>query len=162
MRYAIGLVILLYCVIAGSAAANAEKRVALVIGNASYKAVAPLPNPKKDARDVAAALRAAAFTEVVDPDTSAAILAHVSRAAGRHLALVVTLRDLDLEEVARTPVRSAADAYRRAAAEELLHGREQALAMLRRRGVSVLDAPPSGVTAALVDRYLDLKARARI
>ncbi len=66
MRYAIGLVILLYCVIAGSAAANAEKRVALVIGNASYKAVAPLPNPKKDARDVAAALRAAAFTEVVE------------------------------------------------------------------------------------------------
>ena len=102
------------------------------------------------------------FTEVVDPDTSAAILAHVSRAAGRHLALVVTLRDAALEEVARAPIRSAADAYRRAAAEELLHAREQALAMLRRRGVSVLDAPPSGVTAALVDRYLDLKARARL
>ena len=102
------------------------------------------------------------FTEVVDPDTSAAVLAHVARAAGRHLALVVTLRDLALEEVARSPVRSPDDAYRRAAAEELLHARDQALAMLRRRGVSVLDSPPSGVTAALVDRYLELKSRGRL
>src|SRR5688572_7612573 len=99
------------------------------------------------------------FTEVVDPETSAALLAHVARAAGRHLPLVVTLRDRDLEREAALPVTGPEEAYRRAAAEELLHGREQALALLRRRGVSVLDADPSGMTAAVIDRYLDLKAR---
>jgi uncharacterized protein len=43
-------------VIAGfSAAAHAEKRVALVIGNSNYKSVPTLPNPLNDANDVAAA-----------------------------------------------------------------------------------------------------------
>jgi uncharacterized caspase-like protein len=40
--------------------------VALIIGNSAYKAVAVLPNPKKDAHDVAAALRDAGFAEVVE------------------------------------------------------------------------------------------------
>jgi hypothetical protein len=31
--------------------------------------------------------------------------------------------------------------------------------VLRRRGVSVLDASPANLTAAVIDRYLDLKAR---
>ena len=99
------------------------------------------------------------FTEVVDPETSGALLAHVARVAGRHLPLVVTLRDRDLEREAALHARGPEEAYRRAAAEELLHGREQALALLRRRGVSVLDTDPSGMTAAVIDRYLDLKAR---
>lgn len=99
------------------------------------------------------------FTEVVDPETSGALLAHVARAAGRHLPLVVTLRDRALEREARCLPSTPEEAYRRAAAEELLHARGQALAMLHRRGVSVLDADPSGLTAAVIDRYLDLKAR---
>jgi uncharacterized protein (DUF58 family) len=137
------------------------ERVAAVLGDAE---------PRMEEPDVEAAYRHLAargrkrsllvhFTEVVDPDSSAAILAHASRAAGRHLALVVTLRDLDLEETARAPAATAADAFRRAAAEELLQAREHALALLRRRGVSVLDAVPGALTAALVDRYLELKSR---
>ena len=46
--------------------AHAEKRVALVIGNSAYRAVAELPNPKKDARDIAAALRGVGFAEVME------------------------------------------------------------------------------------------------
>jgi hypothetical protein len=46
--------------------AEAERRVALVIGNAGYRAVSELPNPRKDARDIAAALRVSAFSEVVE------------------------------------------------------------------------------------------------
>jgi hypothetical protein len=42
----------------GTTPGQAEKRVALVIGNAVYRATTPLPNPKNDATDVAAALRA--------------------------------------------------------------------------------------------------------
>jgi len=43
------------------------RRVALVIGNAAYRAVEPLPNPLKDGHDVAAALRRAdGFIEVLE------------------------------------------------------------------------------------------------
>jgi hypothetical protein len=38
-------------------AAHAEKRVALVIGNAAYKTAATLQNPRKDATDVSEALK---------------------------------------------------------------------------------------------------------
>ncbi|MGP0090589.1 MAG: efflux RND transporter periplasmic adaptor subunit [Xanthobacteraceae bacterium] len=41
-----------------------ETRIALVIGNSSYKAVATLPNPRRDAAAFAAALRAVGFQTV--------------------------------------------------------------------------------------------------
>jgi Flp pilus assembly protein TadD len=42
----------------------AEKRVALVVGNSAYAAVARLPNPVRDAAAMAAALKADGFAEV--------------------------------------------------------------------------------------------------
>jgi tetratricopeptide (TPR) repeat protein len=45
-------------------AANRDRRVALVIGNSDYKAVAALPNPSRDAGAVADALRKAGFQTV--------------------------------------------------------------------------------------------------
>jgi uncharacterized caspase-like protein len=46
-------------------AAQAEKRVAFVVGNGTYKNVAPLPNPSVDAKAMASALRNVGF-EVVE------------------------------------------------------------------------------------------------
>src|SRR5438105_11044898 len=48
-----------------ASAANAEKRVAFVVGNGTYKNVAVLPNPPIDAKAMAAALRNVGF-EVVE------------------------------------------------------------------------------------------------
>ena len=45
--------------------AQADKRVALVIGNSAYRQVAELSNPRNDAADVAVSLRARGF-EVID------------------------------------------------------------------------------------------------
>jgi tetratricopeptide (TPR) repeat protein len=45
-------------------AVTAERRVALVVGNSRYRAVDYLPNPKRDADAVAAALRGAGFQSV--------------------------------------------------------------------------------------------------
>jgi uncharacterized caspase-like protein len=60
--------------------AFAAKRVALVIGNASYRNVERLPNPANDAAAVAATLKAAGF-DVVDSklDLDAAGMRHVLR-----------------------------------------------------------------------------------
>jgi uncharacterized caspase-like protein len=48
--------------------AHAEKRVALVIGNAAYKNAATLQNPRNDAHDVAAALQRLGFETIVGLD----------------------------------------------------------------------------------------------
>jgi uncharacterized caspase-like protein len=57
---------------AAAAPALADKRAALVIGNAAYRNMTPLQNPGNDAADVAAALRRLGFdtTEAADLDRS--------------------------------------------------------------------------------------------
>jgi caspase domain-containing protein len=61
MRWLYSLAIGLMLFSSMVADANAEKRVALVIGNGAYKNVPTLPNPPNDAADVAAALRRSGF-----------------------------------------------------------------------------------------------------
>ena len=48
-----------------AAPAYAEKRVALVIGNAAYRVMPRLVNPKNDAEDIGKALRGLQFETVV-------------------------------------------------------------------------------------------------
>jgi Caspase domain/Putative peptidoglycan binding domain len=55
----------LICMAFTATAANAEKRVAFVVGNGTYKNVAPLPNPPVDAKAMAGVLRNVGF-EVVE------------------------------------------------------------------------------------------------
>lgn len=51
-----------------SAAARAEKRVALVIGNGAYAHTTPLANPANDARAIADALKSTGFHVIEAPD----------------------------------------------------------------------------------------------
>jgi uncharacterized caspase-like protein len=55
----------LICMAFTVSAANAERRVAFVVGNGAYKNVAPLPNPPIDAKSMAGVLRNVGF-EVVE------------------------------------------------------------------------------------------------
>ena len=49
-----------------------------------------------------------------------------------------------------------------AAAEELLLAREDALARMRQSGVAVVDVPARAMATAVVNRYLELKARSAL
>jgi uncharacterized caspase-like protein len=64
MRYPT-LILSVICLALTAGAAQAEKRVAFVVGNGTYKNVAPLPNPSVDAKAMASALRNVGF-EVVE------------------------------------------------------------------------------------------------
>jgi hypothetical protein len=64
MRYPT-LFLSLICMIFTAGAASAEKRVAFVVGNGTYKNVAALPNPPIDSKSMASALRNIGF-EVVE------------------------------------------------------------------------------------------------
>jgi Caspase domain/Putative peptidoglycan binding domain len=59
------LIASLICITFAASAANAEKRVAFVVGNGAYKNVAQLPNPPVDAKAMAGVLRNVGF-EVVE------------------------------------------------------------------------------------------------
>jgi uncharacterized protein (DUF58 family) len=84
------------------------------------------------------------------------------RSAARHLPLVVALQNDELMETAQPREGGAAAVYQSAAAEELLQERAEALARMRRAGVSVLDVSPRVMTIAVVNRYLAIKARASL
>ncbi len=93
VQWALLLCTLWGLVIAGASAAHAERRVALVIGNASYNGMPALQNPRNDANDVAAALRDLGFEVMVSTDMKRADVRDVlakfsSMAAGADTALV--------------------------------------------------------------------------
>ncbi len=100
---------------------------------------------------------------MIDRFASDALVANVASLRPRHLPLAVTLRNPELDMVAalRPPDSPAAlrGAFRKAAAEELLHAREEALAHMRRAGVLVIDVTPERAAQAVVSKYLDLKRR---
>lgn len=67
-QFAIRLLLVGICLAGTAANALAEKRVALVIGNAAYRHVAPLKNPKNDAEAITAALTRLDFQVVTAVD----------------------------------------------------------------------------------------------
>jgi uncharacterized protein (DUF58 family) len=102
------------------------------------------------------------FTDVIDRFASEALVANLATLRPRHLPLAVTLRNPELDRLATGRPVDVREAWRKAAAEELLRAREEALSHMRRAGVLVLDVPPDRAAEAVVDKYLELKRRGRI
>ena len=100
------------------------------------------------------------LTDVIDARAARGLLAHLTRGASRHLALVVALRNEALLGAARIPESpTGRTLYASAAAEELIAERATALQRMRDAGVVVLDVAPDAMAAAVVNQYLELKAR---
>ena len=79
--------------IASVSVAHAAGRVALVVGNSTYSAIGPLPNPGNDAADMSAALRRLGFdvTTVLDADRgelTEALRTFTRASAGADVSLV--------------------------------------------------------------------------
>ena len=99
------------------------------------------------------------FTDVIDRFASDALVSNVASLRPRHVPLAVTLRNPELDAVAALRPAESRDAFRKAAAEELLHAREEALGHMRRAGVLVIDVTPQRAAQAVVSKYVDLKRR---
>jgi uncharacterized protein (DUF58 family) len=97
------------------------------------------------------------FTDLIDPDSSASLITHLSLLSPRHLVLCVALSDYELDELLRKPPQEPRDLYERAVASSLQQDRAQALAALALRGILTLNAAPSDLSVAVVNRYLALK-----
>jgi uncharacterized protein (DUF58 family) len=99
------------------------------------------------------------FTDLSGARASESLLLNLPRLVPRHLPLLVTIRDPALDNEARQAVVDSASVYRRAVAEELIDERRLLLDNLQQRGVLTLDVAAEHLTMAVVNRYLQLKAR---
>ena len=99
------------------------------------------------------------ITNVIDEVNALQVDQYLSSLVGRHLPLGVMLRDHQLFDAADGPTDSDRQLYRAAAAAEILTWRRQVLRDLHAHGVLALDVFPEQMTAPLVNRYLEVKAR---
>lgn len=99
------------------------------------------------------------FTDIFDPVASAAVLAGIETLAPHHLVLCVLMNDAALASALAEMPTDVESAYRGAVAIALAGERSRALALLRARGVLVIDVPAPHLTTALMDGYLDIKTR---
>lgn len=102
------------------------------------------------------------FTDLLDPDQSAALVRQCIRLRRRHLPLVVTVRDPAIDDMAHAEPRTGGDACSRAVASGLLADRAATLQVLQRSGVTTIDADARTLSPRLVNRYLELKRRATL
>jgi uncharacterized protein (DUF58 family) len=102
------------------------------------------------------------FTDLAGGPASDALLAGLIPLQQRHLVLVVTVNDPGILALAGQLPRDSAAVYERTVAQQLLAGRQVTLDTLRQRGALTLDVPADKLTVAVVNQYLDLKARTMI
>jgi uncharacterized protein (DUF58 family) len=89
------------------------------------------------------------------------LLPHIQLLSSRHQVLLAAVADPRVAELAAGRGDAAA-AYSAAAAVTAQAGRNHIAALLRRRGVEVVDASPDRLAPALADAYLNLKAAGRL
>jgi uncharacterized protein (DUF58 family) len=100
------------------------------------------------------------FTQVIDDLGAREVTRFARGLLPRHLPLVVLFRDEELERLVHAPASGKGfDACVGGAAAELLLWRERLLGELGSAGVLTLDVAPRQLTAELIGRYLEIKAR---
>ena len=102
------------------------------------------------------------FTDILDNDSAEGIAAYVSQLSKHHLVVCVTLTDSGIVELAAQKFTDSTSVYERVIAERLLQEKRATLEILRRRGVITIDVPAHQLTMAVVNKYLELKAKSQI
>lgn len=101
------------------------------------------------------------FTELNTAVVEEGLLPSLGALTARHTVLVAAVADPRV--VAMAHGRGSIEAvYGAAAAERATAERRRLVALLRRRGVEVVDAPPESFAPAVADAYLALKAAGRL
>ena len=104
------------------------------------------------------------ITNLIDEINSSQVKRYMSVLSGRHLPLAVLLRDHSMfdaiEEFENASLEQQdSSVFEAAVAASILTWRNQLINDLKHQGVLTMDVFPEGLTADLVNRYLDIKAR---
>ena len=102
------------------------------------------------------------FTDILDNDSAEGIATYVTQLSRHHLVVCVTLTDSGIVALAEQGTKDSKSVYQKAIAERLLQEKHATLEILRRQGVITIDVPAHQLTMAVVNKYLELKAKSRI
>jgi len=99
------------------------------------------------------------LTDLVDKESSKELINSLKLLRPRHLPLVVTIGDRDLNAAVSRAPADIKEAFTQSAAEEIIHGREQALRLVESLGGLVLDVTTQTLGPKLLESYLRVKER---
>ncbi len=99
------------------------------------------------------------LTDLLDADSSAALMRRLQQLVPRHLPLVISLKDDEVEALAQARPVTDDDARARLMAGRLDRELQATVARLREAGARVVRETPARFGAASVSAYLDIKGR---
>lgn len=102
------------------------------------------------------------FTDLSEESVLEPLLRAIPVLLSRHLLVVASVRDPEVEALATSVPWTSEDVYERASAAGFVTWRDRAAARMRGLGATVIDAQPGALAAAVADEYLDVKSKGRL
>jgi uncharacterized protein (DUF58 family) len=99
------------------------------------------------------------FTEFVDTITAELLIESLERVRSRHVVVLVTLRDNDLQQTVDAEPKTFEAVAESVIAQDIQRDRSVVFERLERMGLHCLDASSANVTVGLIVRYLMIKQR---
>ena len=99
------------------------------------------------------------LTDLVDRESSKELINSLKLLRPRHLPLVVTIGDRDLNQTVSEVPKELKDVFVQSAAEEIIHQRESALRLVETLGGLALDVTTNSLAPRLLETYLRVKER---
>lgn len=99
------------------------------------------------------------LTDLVDKDSSKELINSLKLLRPRHLPLVATIGDRDLNAAVSRLPKDIKDVFTQSAAEEIIYGREAALKLVESLGGLALDVTAQTLAPKLLESYLRVKER---
>ncbi len=99
------------------------------------------------------------LTDLVDNESSKELISSLKLLRPRHLPLVVTIGDRDLNATVSEKPSDIKEVFTQSAAEEIIHGRESALRLVESIGGLALDVTTQTLAPRLLETYLRVKER---
>jgi uncharacterized protein (DUF58 family) len=99
------------------------------------------------------------LTDLVDRESSKELITSLKLLRPRHLPLVVTVGDRDLNRTVSEKPSEIKDVFTQSAAEEIIHQRESALRLVETLGGLALDVTTNSLAPKLLETYLKVKER---
>jgi uncharacterized protein (DUF58 family) len=99
------------------------------------------------------------FTDFTDTITAALLMENVAALTRKHLVVFAVPKDPFADRILDQQPEGLVDATRAVVAETFANERRVVFDRLRRLGVEVLEVPPKGFSAALLNTYLSVKER---
>jgi uncharacterized protein (DUF58 family) len=102
------------------------------------------------------------FTDLSEVSVLEPLVRAIPVLLSRHLLVVASVRDPEVEALATSVPRTSDDAYDRASAAGFVTWRDAAADRIRALGATVIDAQPGKLAADVADEYLRIKSLGRL